>query len=265
MTYPTISASNADIVAEELKSREHTIGLYTELDFAELHSQYVKESAGADVSVDSLVQMNYEITSFVKDIGASDKYEKEELWAEMLHKHLSALPIKALQDPGFWRYLALFPFRGFLMTREPDMLPIRYGGGKSNSKAKWLLPRAYIWGRKTALDGDYSLTHAVRDARKAAGLSSGTIIDFYHSHIVRTAWSASTSVASGFVAGYLADPVLFDENNEASRPSNMLAKAFARTSNNVCLEFLDTEDLVLLANEEKSKFPKVEPRQDVVN
>jgi hypothetical protein len=265
MTYPTITASNADIVASELKRHEHSIGLFTDIEFGGFHTQYVKEVSGADVSTQKLVDIALEITSFVKDMEASDSYEKEELWAEMLHKRLSALPEKALQDPGFWRYLALFPFRGFLMTREPDMKPLRYGGGRANEKAKWLLPRAYIWGRKTEVGGDYALTHAVRKARAEAGMSSGTIIDFYHSHIVRTAWSASSNVAIGFVSGYLTEPVLFDESNDASRPSNMLAKAFARNSNNICLEFLSQDDLVQFAQTEKASFPKVEKRKDLVS
>lgn len=266
MSYPTISATNADMVAQVLLANKADIELAMNRNFLNLEDDFVVDTNGADVSREALSEVANSIQSYISAQKPKNVFQLEELWAEHLHASLKDYPLRALQDPGFWRYLALFPFRSFLLVREPDLTPIRYGGGRGTEKAKWLLPRTYIWGRKTwdELSDSYELTHAVREARAKEGLSDGTIIDFYHSHVVRTAWSASSAVAMGFVTGFLADPVMHDTDNTGNRPSNKLSKVFARLSNNICLEFLSTTDVVEIAVEAKKTFIELPPTKDII-
>jgi hypothetical protein len=170
--------------------------------------------------------------------GGLTKYELEQEHAEFLHKRLRDFPAEALQDPGFWRYLALFPFRLFLTVREEDLKPIRYGGGSGSSKSKWLLPRTFIWGRKCyeAESDSYDLVRKMMQLREENGYSRGTVIDFYHSHVVRPAWSSDTSVAQQFLTAVFSGDLLFDKDNSANRPTNRMGSAIARLSNNVLLE-----------------------------
>jgi hypothetical protein len=54
---------------------------------------------------------------------------------------------------------------------------------------------------------------------------------------VRTAWSANTAVAQAFIDNVTAEPILFDIEATANRPTNRMASAVARLSNNVLLEY----------------------------
>jgi len=243
--YPTLAISASDSVASRLKKAMGdgiTQDIYCDRGFENLEAEFVrqKQSDGAEVSVDELYTVAEEIY-LDASYGVSSIYELEQNHAELVHRALSQLPSQALQDPGFWRYLALFPFRRYLTVRESDLTPIRYGGGSGGSKAYWLLPRTFIWGRKCfdSSSQSYDFVHEMFEQRRINGLSSGTVIDFYHSHIVRTAWSADSRISLDFLAGVFTEPILFDKDNKASRPTNVLSSSIARLSNNVLLEVAD--------------------------
>lgn len=243
--YPTLGISAADAVAIRIKKAMDdglNQDIYCDVGFEGLHTEFVRQrqSEGVDVSEDELYYIAHEIY-LDASYGGVSIYELEQNHAELLHKHLSQLPTQALQDPNFWRYLALFPFRRYLTVRERDLTPIRYGGGSGGSKAYWLLPRTFIWGRKCfdSKAQSYELVHEMLEQRLKNGLSAGTVIDFYHSHIVRTAWSADSRISLDFLAGVFSEPILFDKDNKASRPTNVLSSSIARLSNNVLLEVAD--------------------------
>jgi hypothetical protein len=236
--HPTLGIKASDRVATAIRSAmEEGIpqDTYCSREFQELHDTYVSDNA-ADMA-DQLYVLAAEVYLEAHS-GGLTKYELEQEHAEFIHKRLRAFPTEALQDPGFWRYLALFPFRRFLTVREDDLKPIRYGGGSGSSKSKWLLPRTFIWGRKCYEAGSdsYDLVHKMRDLRVENGYSKGTVIDFYHSHVVRPAWSSDTSVAQEFLTSVFTGDLLFDKDNSANRPTNRMGSAIARLSNNVLLE-----------------------------
>lgn len=243
--YPTLGISAADSVATRLKSAMGdgiNQDIYCDRSFENLDTEFVrqKQSDGIEVSEDELYEIAQEIY-LDASYGVGSIYELEQNHAELVHKALSQLPTQALQDPSFWRYLALFPFRRYLTVREKDLTPIRYGGGSGGSKAYWLLPRTFIWGRKCfdPSTQSYDFVHEMLEQRRSNSLSSGTVIDFYHSHIVRTAWSADSRISLDFLTGVFTEPILFDKDNKASRPTNVLSSSIARLSNNVLLEVSD--------------------------
>jgi hypothetical protein len=257
--YPTLKTNDADSVAEILLNCRAMTIVPPELnsrDFLDLELKHVKLRDGADVSIEKLYEIADSIQRFVKEFKYKDKYQLEEMYAEFLHESLRDLPRKALQDPDFWRYLALFPFRSYLLFRESSLEWQSYGGKSGTKKTHWLLPRTYLWGRKTwdADTDDYSFAHAVRDSRKSSGLSEGTITDFYHSHIVRLKWSSSTAAARGFIEGFITEPVMHDKDNSANRPSQWLSSRIGRAGNNICLPFIGTEGVKDFIVEAKIKL-----------
>jgi hypothetical protein len=252
--YPILSTAAADLVAQKLRDGKeskvkHELWLQKGYEGLDSHVKF-RELTEVQVDVDELYFNANQISMEVASLRPENKFEIEELYAEYMHQYLMEIPYQALQDPAFWRYLALFPFRGYLGLREPDLTVLRYGGGSGSSKVRWLLPRTFIWGRKTRDFnlGHYDRAHVLRKLRSDEGLSTGTIIDFYHSHIVRTAWSANTAVAQSFIDNVAAEPVLFDLEATANRPTNRMASAVARLSNNVLLEYATEKgipDLIL--------------------
>jgi hypothetical protein len=238
--YPTITSKNADFVAEKLREEQAKTPFPSDFysrEFLALEEK-VHMSRGADIAETDLYETATLMAEWIMGGRHPDKYAVEEYYAEYLHEYLSTLPVTALQDPGFWRYLALFPFRSYLVRREPDLKETRYGGGSGSKKTHWLIPRSFLWGRKTHEEGDepYARTHQMRAERLAAGLTDGTIIDFYHSHIVRTAWSANSLISRAFIDAVFDGEKHFDVDNSASRPTNQMASAVARLSNNIFLE-----------------------------
>lgn len=270
--YPILSTATADLIAQKLRDgKEAKVKheLWLEKDYESLHD-HVKFRELDEVHVD-IAELYFNANQISIDVASyrpENKFELEELYAEYLHGYLMELPYQALQDPAFWRYLALFPFRGYLGLREPDLSVIRYGGGSGSSKVRWLLPRTFIWGRKSrdTKSGEYERAHIIRQLRNEEGLSTGTIIDFYHSHIVRTAWSANTDVAQAFIDNVAAEPILFDLEANANRPTNRMASAVARLSSNVLLEYATENGIpdLILRTKESLKANALE-LQDVIS
>ncbi len=243
--YPILGISAADAVALRIKkAMDEGVNQdsYCDRGFEDLETKFVhyKEHDGIEVSIDDLFVKAQEIY-LTANYESRSVYELEENHAQYIHEYLSQLPSQVLQDPSFWRFLALFPFRRYLTVRESDLAPKRYGGGSGVAKAYWLLPRSFIWGRKCfdPSTGSYDLVHEMLRQRELNGYSSGFVIDFYHSHIVRAAWSADSQIALDFLRSVFSNPVLFDEDTNASRPTNVLSSAIARLSNNVLLEVAD--------------------------
>jgi hypothetical protein len=191
-------------------------------------------------------------TGAVKEATTRGEY-LEELMAEHLHKTLEILDPRALHDPGFWRFLALFPYRWFLLEREPEMQPNDFGG-KEGSKTYWLLIRTFIIGRKSKTPGkpdEYLNTRAYRDARRK--LSDGRWIDFYHSQIVRKRWHDCATVSNAFIDSCVTAPEALDEDNESKRYADSLAKGLLRLTPNILLSALSPVDLKGLIDDEKKK------------
>lgn len=193
-------------------------------------------------------------TGAVKEATTRGEY-LEELMAEHLHKTLEILDPRALHDPGFWRFLALFPYRWYLLEREPEMQPNDYGG-KEGFKTYWLLIRTFIIGRKSKTPGksdEYLNTRAYRDARRRRKLSDGMWIDFYHSQIVRKRWHDCVAVSNAFIDSCVTAPEALDEDIKSKRYADSLAKRLLRLTPNILLSALSPTDLKNLIDDEKKK------------
>ena len=178
----------------------------------------------------------------------------EELMTEHLHRALDSVDSRALHDAGFWRFLALFPYRWYLLEREPEMLKVDYGGGEG-SKRYWLLLRTFIIGRKSKSFGipdEYLNTRAYRDARRRKNLSDGYWVDFYHSHIARKKWHDCIEVSNAYISSCVTAPEALDEDQN-KRYAGSLAKRLLRISPSILLDVLPPADLKSLIDGEKKK------------
>ena len=151
----------------------------------------------------------------------SDADRFEGRLAGLLHRAVTAceLPPEALDDPGFWRYLALTRFWWFVSWREKAFATgdarkyARYIDGKNHRVT--VLVRTFNRGRLSLRDGNYDLAS---EAPKAT--------DLWQSHILGVNTSYSPEVARALADRYVRDRL--------SAPRlRTVARAMNRTNTNV--------------------------------
>lgn len=166
--------------------------------------------------------------------------------------------VACLQDPDFWRYLALFPLRWYTIAREPELKPQSFGGltksaSSSSSFAgarrtdmkKQAVFRTYLWGKAafdaSASDADdpYERTTALSDV--TGGPSA---IDVWHSHIVRPQIGHLGNIPHAFIDVVSSEPLpTTDEARE-------LAKLLTRMKHTVALDTYEYEGAVQLVKDQ---------------
>jgi hypothetical protein len=270
MTYPRISAKDAQAVRDKIDAALTSGSSRIDVEarsFLELESTYVKNGDSAvSVDCDALYES---ALSAQKDLvtdggvaaygkGGADRFDiyLEELMSSRIHAAIDGLDPAALHDGGFWRYLALFPYRWFLLERERTMKSHDFGGGEGK-RHLWLLIRTYQWGRKGSISNEndpYANTQAVRSAKRRLGLKDTHVVDFYHSHIIRSRWADTSVVAGAFIESATSAPEVTDIGNEVKeRPVAQMAKLVAYLSNNISLESLSKDEVRVLIDNEKMR------------
>ncbi len=185
MRYPTHNMGRAaEIVrllingeAPSVDSDAHWRGAGESIDFAEL-----------DLVVETL---HAKLREHGEDPALTD--DKEPFEGEVavaIFAFLNVLPIAALDDPGFWRYLAVSRFWWFIRWRESVSIMngnvATYTDGRRNTEHIPL--RMYLRVKAVAECGDKSL---------AASLKQCT--DFWRSHVIRVRTCTAPPLASEFV------------------------------------------------------------------
>ena len=258
MTYPVIKTNKArdigDLIDSQGKSDPDMLKTPNFGSFAES----IEFRAGADVDVASLTQRaaeftNSEIQMHVQARKVGEKVsdaELEQRFAHHLYETIKDLDDAALQDPDFWRYLTLFPYRWYTFTREGNMKPARYGGDGDRQKTRWTLVRAYLWAAKTIKGDDTSYISKISDARLEAGLGDGWVIDYYSNNVVRGPMTNSPEVCRALIDAVVGEPPIFDISND-ERPTAVLGARVRRLSGNVYFASLEEEELLTLFENEK--------------
>lgn len=159
--------------------------------------------------------------------GASDKDAFEGQASAKLHAALADLPLAVLDDPGFWRYLAIAHLWAIVVWREPkafekDWTKYRvYVDGRLQTECVPL--RMFLRGQIAVVDGDYALTSAVPAAT-----------DFWRSHVARVRTSYSPVLARAFIREQVADRMSTDD-------LRAYAKRLQRVASNVVLHTYDDD------------------------
>ena len=268
--YPRLNANQAVIVRDLIITAQEENKSHDELLALDLLSYIEYGDSPIDTSVDYLDQiaeaaMNDLLAGGLVDARKNGAHEQsklrgdylEELMTERLHKDLNQIVPRALHDPGFWRFLGLFPYRWYLLEREPELYSQDYGGTEGQ-KTYWLMLRTFIVGRKAKSEDStnpYRNTLAYRDARRQKKISDGRTVDFYHSHIARKRWNDLPSVTNSFIECCTTAEYAIDID-EKLRHSNELAKRMRRVSPNILLDVLPKNRLRGIMDAEKVEVLK---------
>lgn len=183
-------------------------------------------------------------------------YELEAEMAGTVHSCLRDLPVGVLADPDFWRYLALGPFRWYLLVREPELQDQDFGGVDRNRKY-WLLVRTYLWGQlaydQTA-DDSYERTTIVGEVSQDKLGKTGMVIDFWHSHLIRRYFAVTSTVSLAFIDEATSDPLCLDESTKLEdRHANAFARRMTRVRRLVDLALVGDATSRDLVHEQKMR------------
>ena len=262
MSYPRLTIQNAQKLADLLRASRTP--LKSDLD----ESCFVDHVSGdeylRDLIEDCATSIRDEITQKIeKDDGIppAEGYLLEARMAGPLHESVSKLGIDMLQDEDFWRYLALFPFRWFLLAREPELNPQDFGGirrriieledGKTEikeGKTAWsnqLLYRTFLWGKIACEESDPD--HYRRAT--VVGKMGGPSIDIWHSHMIRTQLGQLGNMPHSLIDVLVKQ---IPKPSEMKDPARETAKLIARLKHNVLLDVYPKEASDVLVSEKLS-------------
>lgn len=188
----------------------------------------------------------------------ADDYLLEAFMASRVHRALCDLPIELLQDFGFWRYLALFPYRWYLQSREggPSGVAVKaqdFGGRRpksddapqhvETSPVYQLMLRTFLWG-KVAFDGG-----APADPYRRATLvndTGGAVTDVWHSHLVRIQLGQLGTLPHAFLDSICADP-----KANTTNPARDVEKRLTRMKHTVLFDVYDLDEARRLVDAQK--------------
>ena len=221
MRYPTLNLScTAEFVKTLINGETPSID-------AEAYWRGEGESIDFALLDTTLDVLHEELRAKGEDPGlTSDKEPFEGRVAVAVFDFLNALPIEVLDDPGFWRYLAVSRFWWFIRWREAG--PVgkgnadTYTDGRRNTEHIPL--RMYLRVKAVAESGN-------KDA--AAELEKCT--DFWRSHVIRVKTGTAAPLASEFVK-LQASPLRL-----STTPLRDYAKRLNRLWTNVHLGLYDDE------------------------
>ncbi len=184
MRYPTLNTGQVRSVVDDLVSGRtpscDTIALW--------------RGAGESIEFEDLDAVLAQLKLELEVIGTDptltkDKEPFEGAVAVAIYGFLDSLPLDLLDDPGFWRYLAMSRFWWFVEWREADPLAagnvLTYVDGRRNTEHIPL--RLYLRVKAVAVGDNKAL---------AAELKKCT--DFWRSHVIRVRTGTAPTVARAF-------------------------------------------------------------------
>lgn len=242
MTYPTVQPRRADALAELLRPLPESERVTRETD----EEPWVVEASGGnyprqvidEASAAAFGTWTEELARLGNKVSESDRQALEARMAAELHRTLHDVEVAVLADMGFWRYLALFPYRWYLLAREPELQPQDFGGTaadpenpeKRHSKdPKYqLLLRTFLWG-KAAFDPSGHPDPYERAAK--VGQAGGAEIDVWHSHMIRTQLGHLGAIPHHFIDSICENPKACDTNKGRD-----VEKRLTRMKHNILLD-----------------------------
>ena len=222
MRYPTISRSRCEEVAHQLIARADP----------PLEPSWVGE--GEDIDLAPIEDAAHWIRDLLRQHRAnSDLDYVEGLAAAKLYPALEALDVPTLDDPGFWRYLALAYFWDFIRWRQPK--PFANGTHMqvldNRNSRDTVLTRMYL--RVASVGGLEHVEYAQRLERAT---------DFWQSHVFNVRTASAPALVRAMVNRQETDHLV-------TKPLRRFAKRVNGTWTNVLLNLYDDEDAADLVGE----------------
>ena len=268
MTYPTLSAAKAQEVADLIMAAPKKSQLFVDIS----EDQFVVLKDGFDydrVRIEkssAAVQKSWEQKfSEKKNRTVDDLYLFEIKFAGQIYEIIESCSIDLREDKDFWRYLALFPFRWYLLAREAqdgEFKPQDFGGLTVVSQKKDPLDHDYVVRKKEAafqghlIYRTYLIGKAMYDeantvdpfVRRGALDLGDPVTDIWQSHIVRVKIGRIGKLAHAFVDKVSSYKPPFDMKESARK----LAKGVTRIKNNVLYDEHSKTEIDKLMNEQES-------------
>jgi hypothetical protein len=178
-------------------------------------------------AVAARIEQDRKVFAASSEAGDRDLFEGRA--SGFLHDALRDVPVQILDDPGFWRYIALEYFWPLTYWREQQTFDAgdpgkysQYVDGRRTTEC--VVSRMYLRAQAVYDDGDYAL---------AASIPKGT--DFWRSHVLRVSVGAVPVVAIEFACQQAQDRMPTSELRPYARRLNRMAT-------NVVLPLLDASD-----------------------
>lgn len=205
MRYPVLTRSDTEINARRLVAGDPApnwelvrkwVGSGHEVDLGPLH--------------DAMERMKTAVANDDRSTATTPE-GFEGRFAGEVHVALRDLPVEALDDPGFWRYLSLVEFWWFVEIREAGPLSrgnvMTYVGGGNECVPL----RMFLRAQSTRSGDDYSLAGALP---KSA--------DFWRSHILRVRTGTAPPLARSFARLQQEKALVSDDVRPFARRVNRL-------------------------------------------
>lgn len=260
MTYPTVTGKNAVQIARELLAEVADQRLVAQID----ENKYVVEKQGEfdakQLTVDArLIHEKWdELCAKAGKVNDDDLIQFEIAIAPMVYEAIQKISLDCREDEDFWRYLALFPFRWYLIAREPELQPQDYGGLKEKSEidddgeesiktskssmVNQLIYRTYLIG-KAIQDGTNSNAPYVRATAIPRG---GPLADIWQSHVIRVTIGRIGLVRHAFIDRVKTEPIAKSQMKDFARS---LASRLTRLKNNVALDMHSKSEIDAVVKE----------------
>lgn len=258
--YPIITTRDAVEIGEAVESHFSRTGSYAGFDDTHYKAALTKTRQCKEDFEEALLaafanqfQLTRKSIMTAGGSAATKKNEQEEEFAQLAVRMARELPLEALQDPDFWRYLSVFHFRDYIISVEGDFEPRRYGGLGNRNLVRWTLIRGLVWGLHSTVGDDASGVYLARLKKEELGKGS-EVRDLYISHVIRPEWAKVPSAGRAFINAAMAEPPLFDVGNDF-RPWQQLNARIRRVSENVYFASLDSSELESLMTKEREGIP----------
>jgi hypothetical protein len=205
----------------------------------DLRFAHEERGAGSPLDVDELEAALAPIAAGSKDfvqVPEGDLDQLEGKLSVVLLEALKAVPISALDDPGFWAYLATGCLWPFVRLREPpeSRAPERYLvyiDGRSSTECVPL--RMFL--RARALD-------RIGKAEMAGGIPGA--VDFWRSHVIRVRTGSHPVMVGALVEQQ-------SQNRLTTGPVRIYAKRINRRWSNQVLYLLNEVECARVAQSER--------------
>jgi len=264
MPYKAISHIKAYEIAEKIRE-SLPVDVDVNLDgLVEEKNGVFDETSLIAASQKIQIEWQGKIKKLGKKVALGDLVQLEIQFAPKIYEALKDLSLDCLEDEDFWRYLALFPFRWYLLAREPELKPQDYGGSKKetvidkkgdpvldsegipttkivkSAMIYHLIFRTFLIGK--AIE-DKSLAHPFE---RSNALKTGPVTDIWQSHVIRVLLGRIGVLRHGFIDRVKIEPVA---NKRMFNFARELAKNLTRLKNNVVLDSHGKNDIDKIVNE----------------
>lgn len=256
MPYPSLSSKQATVVARkimEIVPSENQADVHIDASlYLDMRKGDFDEAKVVATSSKIRSEWDTAVNSLKKQMTDTDLVQFEIQFAPKIFRALGDLSLDCLEDEDFWRYLALFPFRWYLIAREPELKPQDFGGiqevfvvdkdGKpvldqdgtqkirlsKSTMINQLIYRTYLIGK--AMEDTSEVDHFERVSAVPRG---GPLTDVWQSHIIRVVIGRIGLVRHAFIDRIRKEPI---EKSRMFDFARELAKKITRVKNNVVLD-----------------------------